>query len=51
MQKKKKKHLLTECPARANLRRTVYGRDDPTVREALCDPIALADHLRRLGRL
>ena len=44
-------HLLTACPARALLRRAVYGRDDPTVREALSDPCRLVDHLRRLGRL
>ena len=44
-------HLLTDCPARALLRRDVYGRDDPTMREALSDPHRLVDHLRRLGRL
>ena len=52
--KKKKKtleHFLTECPARALLRRTVFGRDDPTVKEALGDARRLADYLGRLGRL
>ena len=44
-------HLLTDCPARAGLRRRVFGRDDPTVREALSDPHSLVDFLRRLGRL
>lgn len=44
-------HLLTDCPARALLRREVFGRDDPTVREALTDPRRLAVFLRRLGRL
>ena len=44
-------HFLTECPARALLRRTVFGRDDPTVKEALGDARRLADYLGRLGRL
>lgn len=45
------KHLLNECPARMLLRREVFGRDDPTVREALEDPPRLAAFIRRLGRL
>ena len=44
-------HRLTTCPARASLRRAVYGRDDPTAQEALSDPHRLVEHLRRLGRL
>ena len=44
-------HLLTDCPARALLRRDVFGRDDPTVKEALGDPLRLVDFLKRLGRL
>ena len=44
-------HLLTDCPARASLRRTVFGRDDPTVGEALKDARRLVDYLRRLGRI
>ena len=44
-------HLLTDCPARASLRRQIFGRDDPTIREALEDPRRLVDFIRRLGRL
>lgn len=44
-------HLLTACPARASLRRDVFGRDDPTVPEALSDPHRLVELIRRLGRL
>ena len=44
-------HLLTSCPARAALRQTVFGRDDPTVREALEGPPRLVELIRRLGRL
>ena len=44
-------HLLTDCPARVSLSREVFGRDDPTIREALHDARRLADFLGRLGRL
>ena len=44
-------HLLTACPARASLRRSIFGRDDPTVPEALGDPHRLVELIGRLGRL
>ena len=44
-------HLLADCPARAAVRRAVFGRDDPTTREALEDLRRLVDLLVRLGRL
>ena len=44
-------HLLTDCPARAGLRRRVFGRDDPTLQDALGDRARLVELLRRLGRL
>ena len=44
-------HLMTECPARAGLRRDIFGRDDPLMREVLSDPTGLVALLRRLGRL
>ena len=44
-------HLLTDCPARADLRRRVFGRDDPTLQDALGDPARLMELLGRLGRL
>ena len=44
-------HLLTDCPARADLRKRVFGRDDPTLQDALGDPARLVEFLRRLGRL
>ena len=44
-------HLLTDCPARAGLRRRVFGRDDPTLQDALGDRTRLVELLRRLGRL
>ena len=44
-------HLLTDCPARADLRRRIFGRDDPTLQDALGDRARLVELLRRLGRL
>lgn len=41
------RHLLTQCPARAVLRRDVFGRDNPTIREALADPRRLVLFLPR----
>ena len=46
-----KTHLLIDCPARANLRRRIFGRDDPTLQDALGDRARLVELLRRLGRL
>ena len=43
-------HLLTDCPARADLRRQTLGRDDPTITEVLENPNWLVELLRRLGR-
>ena len=42
---------LTDCPTRADLRRRVFWRDYPTLREALGDRARLVELLRRLGRL
>lgn len=44
-------HLLTDYPARAFLRRDVFGREDPNIREALEDSHILIAFLRRLVRL
>ena len=44
-------HLLTDCPARADIRRRILGRDDPTIKEALENPSRLVELLRQLGRL
>ena len=44
-------HLLAGCPARAELRRIIFGDYEPEMREALGDPMALVELLRRLGRL
>ena len=44
-------HLLNDCPARAQLRRRVFGRDDPTLQDALGDRARLVELLGRLGRL
>ena len=44
-------HLLTDCPARAEARRRIFGDDEPEMREALGDPTKLVELLRRLGRL
>ncbi|KAF0310265.1 hypothetical protein FJT64_018702 [Amphibalanus amphitrite] len=44
-------HLLTDCPARAEVRRRIFGEDEPEMREALGDPTKLVELLKRLGRL
>ena len=44
-------HLLTGCPASARMRRQIFGRDDPTLREVFSDPDGVVALLRRLGRL
>ena len=44
-------HLLTDCPARADARRRIFGEDEPEIKEALGDPTKLVELLRRLGRL
>ena len=44
-------HLLSECPAHARLRWDLYGREDPSIQEALGDPVRLINYLRRMGRL
>jgi len=44
-------HLLTGCPASARLRRQIFGRDDPTLREVFGDPDGVVALFRRLGRL
>ena len=36
-------HLLTDCPARADLRRRVFGRDNPTLQDALGDRARLGE--------
>ena len=44
-------HLLTSCPAGALVRHRVFGRCDPTLKEALTDADRVLEYLRRLGRL
>ena len=44
-------HMLTDCPASARLRRTIFGRDDPSLREVFSDAARAVSFLRRLGRL
>ena len=44
-------HLLTDCPAAAQLRRRIFGRDDPTLEEVFKNPQSVIELLRGLGRL
>ena len=44
-------HLLTSCPAGALVRHRVFGRCDPTLKEALTDADWVLEYLRCLGRL
>ena len=44
-------HLLTSCPAGALVRHRVFGRCDPTLKEALTDADRVLEYLRCLGRL